>query len=102
MIYETGIIGAILISLIALSFLVRGYAALQRLTDVDDKLLAAALFSILFTLVANFFFQPVLLVLPGSVLFWLFGAVLLRVYVPFRPGYERGMRLQQNEQRGTL
>ena len=102
MIYETGIIGAILISLIALSFLVRGYAALQRLTDVDDKLLAAALFSILFTLVANFFFQPVLLVLPGSVLFWLFGAVLLRVYVPFRPDYERGMQLQQNEQRGTL
>ena len=82
MIYEVGIIGAILIFLIALSFLVRGYAALRHLTDVDDKLLAAALFSILFTLVSNFFFLPVLAVLPGSVLFWLFGAVLLRVYVP--------------------
>ena len=82
MIFETGIIGAILISLIALCFLVRGYAALRHLADIDDKLMAAALFSVLFTLVANFFFVPVLVVLPGSVLFWLFGAVLLRVYVP--------------------
>lgn len=80
MIYETGIIGAVLIFLIALSFLVRGYGALRRLTSGDDKLLAAGLFSILFTLAANFFFLPVLAVLPGSVLFWLFGAVLLRVF----------------------
>ena len=80
MVFETGIIGALLISLIALSFLVRGYAALRRLPDVDDKLLAAGLFSVLFTLTTDFFVIPVLVVLPGSVLFWLFGAVLLRVF----------------------
>ena len=80
MIFETGIIGAVLIFAIALSFLVRGYVAVRRLSAADDRLQAAALFSILVTLVANFFFGPVLAVLPGSILFWLLAAVLLRVY----------------------
>lgn len=81
-IFEMGIIGAVLISCVALSLLRRGYAALRRLTDADDKVMAAALFSVLFTLVANFFVLPVLVGPPGSVLFWLLGAALLRVYVP--------------------
>jgi len=82
MIFETGIIGAVLISLIAISFLVRGGFAILNLEDTDDKLLAGGMFSILFILFANFFVVSVLVIPPGSVLFWLLGGVLLRVYVP--------------------
>ena len=80
MILETGIPGALLISGIAISFIVRGLQILRRLQENDDKLLAAALFSILFIIFINFFYVSVLVQPPGSILFWLFGAALLRVY----------------------
>ena len=80
--YETGIIGGILITGLALSFLVRGYLALGRLSDPDAKFLATAIVAVLAIIFANFFVTPILLGPPGSVLFWLLGGILLRVFAP--------------------
>lgn len=79
-IFETGLIGAVLILSIALSFIRRGYLAMARLHDPDDKFLAAALLAVLAVVLANFFLSPILLGPPGSVLFWLLSGVLLRVF----------------------
>lgn len=80
MILETGIIGALLIALVSLSFIVRGGMIMKNVQDTDDKLVVSALFSIMFVLFLNFFVASVLVQPPGSVLFWLLGATLLRVY----------------------
>lgn len=77
---ETGLIGAALVTAIALVFLRLGYNVLRRLREQDDKLLASVLLSVLITLVMNFAVASVLLGPPGSVLYWLFAAVLLRVF----------------------
>ena len=80
-IFETGLIGAILILSIILSFIRRGYLAMTCLHDPDDKFLAAAILAVLAVVLANFFLSPILLGPPGSVLFWLLSGVLLRVFV---------------------
>lgn len=80
MMYETGIIGGILIACITLTFIVRGYLATLRLRDPDDKFLATAILAVLAIIFGNFFVSPILLGPPGSVLFWLLSGVLLRVY----------------------
>lgn len=82
MTFETGIIGAVLVSVIAASFLWLGYRALQALREPDDRLLASALLSVLLTLVLNFVVVSILLGPPGSILYWLCAAVLLRVFLP--------------------
>lgn len=84
-IFETGILGGILITCIAVSFVLNGCRATARLSDPDDKFLAAALVAVLAVVLANFFFSPILLGPPGSVLFWLLGGVLLRVFMPPSP-----------------
>lgn len=81
-IYETGIIGGLLITGIALSFLGCGHALLRRVAGPDDRLLATGMIAVLVLLFANFFVTPVLLGPPGSVLFWLGGGVLLRAFAP--------------------
>lgn len=81
MMFETGIIGGVLITCIAVSFLLRGYLALARLRAPDDSFLAAALLGVLAVMFAQFFAAPVLMGPPGSVMFWLLGGVLLRVFV---------------------
>jgi hypothetical protein len=80
--YETGIIGGLLITALALSFIWRCYTALGRLTDPDDKLLLTAITALLVIIFANFFVTPILLGPPGSVLFWLLGGAALRVFAP--------------------
>lgn len=80
--YETGIIGGLLITAITLFFIERGVSALRRLADPDSRLLAAAITAILVLVFANFFVTPVLLGPPGSVLFWLLSGVSLRVFAP--------------------
>ena len=80
MIFETGIIGALLISGIALFFVRRGYQSAQRTRDTDDRLMAMVMVSALTLMFLTFFIGPTLLASPYSVLFWLFGAILLRVY----------------------
>ena len=80
--YETGILGGLLISGIALLFLARSYTSLGRLTDPDDKLLLAAITAVFIIIFANFFVTPILLGPPGSVLFWLLGGISLRVFAP--------------------
>jgi len=80
--YETGIIGGLLITALALSFIGRCYAYLGRLADPDSKLLATAITAIFVIIFANFFVTPVLLGPPGSVLFWLLGGAALRVFAP--------------------
>ena len=79
--YETGIIGGVLIVSLILSFIGRGFLALRRLADADDKLLATAIIALLVIFFANFFVTPILLGPPGSVLFWLLSGTLLRVFV---------------------
>ena len=80
--YETGIIGGLLITALALSFIGRCFGHLGRLTDPDSKLLLTAITALFVVIFANFFVTPVLLGPPGSVLFWLLGGVALRVFAP--------------------
>jgi len=92
MIIETGIIGAILMVCIALSFIRRGYFAVSRLSDPDDKFLAVAILAILVVVFLNFFFSPVLLGPPGSVLFWLLSGVMLRVFTSPGPALAQAIK----------
>ncbi len=80
--YETGILGGLLIVGIALSLIVHGYSVLRRVADPDDRFLATAILALLVIIFANFFVTPILLGPPGSVLFWLLGGVLLRAFLP--------------------
>ncbi len=78
--YETGIIGGLLIVTIAVSLIGRGCVALRRLTEPGEQFLAAGAVAVLMIIFANFFVTPILLGPPGSVLFWLLGGALLRVF----------------------
>lgn len=77
MMAETGIEGALLIAAIAVMFLWRGFLVVRYLSG-DEASLAACILSILAVIAANFFTTPILFGPPGSVLFWLLGAVLMR------------------------
>ena len=79
-IFEMGILGALLISAIAAAFLWRGWKALSRLKDPDDKVLAAGLLTVLIIVFQGCFSGPALTTLPGFIFFWLFGGILLRVF----------------------
>lgn len=80
MILETGIIGAALITCITVSLLLRGGYLLTRLRDPDARFLAASILAMLIVMFGEFFSAPVLIGPPGSVMFWLFAGVLLRVF----------------------
>lgn len=80
MIAETGLLGALLIASIALVILWRGYQAVRSSREANDKLMSSVLLSILAVMFATFFVGPTLLGLPGNVVFWLFAAILLRVW----------------------
>ncbi len=82
--YETGIIGGLLITALTLFFIERGISALRRLADPDSRLLATAIITTLVLVFANFFVSPILLGPPGSVLFWLLSGAALRVFAPKR------------------
>jgi len=80
MILETGIIGALLITLVAISFLLRGWKGLKRIYHAEDKILASCLLAVIAVIFIDFFYAPVLVAPPGSVLFWMLGPILLRCY----------------------
>ena len=80
--YETGIIGGLLISMIALFFIFRNIISIGKIANPDDKLLTVAITSIYIVIFANFFVTPILLGPPGSVLFWLLGGASLRTFTP--------------------
>ena len=80
--FETGLPGGILICVIAVGFILRGWSALKRLRDPTDRFLLTAIVGILVVTFANFFLSPVLIAPPGSVLFWLLGGLSLRVFAP--------------------
>ncbi len=80
--YETGIIGGLLIAGLALSFIGRSFLALRCLTEPGEQLLASASVAVLVIIFANFFVTPILLAPPGSVLFWLLGGAVLRAFAP--------------------
>ena len=82
MMYETGIMGGLLVVAIALTFILRGLLAMQSLKNQDDKLMAAAVIALLAVVFINFFLTPILIAPPGSVLFWLLGGAALRVFAP--------------------
>lgn len=92
MIFETGVIGALLITAVAVGFLRRAYQTLQGLSDPDDKLLVSGLLAVLIVIFLLFFTVPVLYGPPGSVFFWLFAAMLLRVYGSPAASLEGGRR----------
>ena len=93
--YETGIIGGLLISAITLFFIERSVSALRSLRDPDARLLATAIVTLLVLVFANFFVTPILLGPPGSVLFWLLsGDFALRVFAP--KATEREGRMSRN------
>ena len=87
MIFETGVLGAALITSVLIVFAVQGYRAMIRLQEPDDRLLLASLLSVFAVIFANFFAYPVLLAPPGSVLFWLLGGAMLRVFAA--PAFRR-------------
>ena len=78
MIFETGLLGALLIGGMTIAVLRRGLQTLRRLANPDSQVLAAALLATLVLIFGEFFSAPVLLAPPGSVVFWLFSALLLR------------------------
>jgi hypothetical protein len=78
MIFETGLPGAILIFTIAISFIYQGIRKLLTQKDETDRLLTAGFVSICIVIFVNFFFTPILLVVPGGPLFWICGGVILR------------------------
>lgn len=80
MVFETGLIGAFLITFVAIYFAVVGFRVLQRLKTNDDRCIAASLLASYCVLVCCFPFLPVLMGPPGSILFWLYPSVLLGVY----------------------
>lgn len=80
MYFETGLLGMLLIIGITVLLGVKGYETLQRVRDPDDRLLASALLSTLAVLIACCLAQPALVALPGFVVFWMYGAILFRVY----------------------
>ena len=80
--YETGILGGLLITAIMLLFLGHGFQALQRTTDPNQRLMLTAILALFLIIFANFFVTPILLGPPGSVLFWLLGGAVLRVFAP--------------------
>ena len=82
--YETGIVGGLLITAITLFFIGRSISAFSVLTDLDHRLLATAITTILVLIFANFFVTPVLLGPPGSVLFWLLSGISLRAFAQKR------------------
>ncbi len=80
--YETGIMGGLLITALALSFIGRCLGYLGRQTNSDDKLLLTAITALFVITFANFFVTPILLGPPGSILFWLLGGAALRAFAP--------------------
>jgi hypothetical protein len=80
MVYETGLIGAFLITAVAINFAILGFRVLRQLKANDDRCLAASLLASYCVLVCCFPVLPVLMGPPGSILFWLYPAVLLGVY----------------------
>lgn len=80
LILETGLPGAFLIAFAAATFLRHGIRALMRTTDPNDRILASAVLALQVTIVVNFFFGPILVQPPGSVLYWAFAAMLIRAF----------------------
>lgn len=79
-IFETGILGGILITAVTVGFILRGYFIMSKLQAPDERFLAVGIIAFLVVILANFFLTPVLLGPPNSVLFWLLSGVVLRAF----------------------
>lgn len=79
-IFETGLLGGILITAVAVFFTLRGYSLMSGLQAPDEKFLAVAIVAFLAVILGNFFVSPILLGPPNSVLFWLLSGALLRAF----------------------
>lgn len=78
---ETGIPGTVMICLIALAFLWKGWQSYRSIEDDDLKWAAAASLGVLTSIVFVFFGGPALVQAPLNLFFWFLGGVLLKMPV---------------------
>ena len=81
MIAETGIPGTIVITLIALIILFRGFKIYLSTRDDDLKWVAISCWAVLFSIFFVFFGGPALVTPPLNLFFWFLGGVLLKIPV---------------------
>ena len=79
MIAETGIPGTIVITLIAVIFLVRGLKIYLSTRDDDLKWVAIACWAVLSSIFFVFFGGPALVTPPLNLFFWFLGGILLKI-----------------------
>ena len=80
LIFETGIIGAVLLVGTTIMIVFRAFRVFARLRDEDDRIAASSIFSVLLVVVGSLPFICVLGAPPGSILFWLLAGTMLSVY----------------------
>lgn len=81
MISETGIPGTLLITLITVLLLVKGFKAFKTLQDDGLRWYAAGILGVLFSIFVVFFGGPALVTTPLNLFFWFMGGVLLKLPV---------------------
>ena len=81
MISETGIPGALLITLITVLLLLKGFKAFKAIQDEGLRWYAAGIMGVLFSIFVVFFGGPALVTAPLNLFFWFLGGVLLKLPV---------------------
>ena len=79
MISETGIPGTVVITLIALLFLIRGLKIYLSVQDDDLKWTAVACWGVLLSIFVVFFGGPALVTPPLNLFFWFLGGALMKI-----------------------
>ena len=81
MISEAGIPGALLITLITVLLLLKGFKAFKAIQDEGLRWYAAGIMGVLFSIFVVFFGGPALVTAPLNLFFWFLGGVLLKLPV---------------------
>jgi hypothetical protein len=79
MLAETGILGTLIITLITLALLWKGYRAYRLIQDNNLKWFAAGALGLLFSIFVVFFGGPALVTAPLNMYFWFMGGILLKL-----------------------
>ncbi len=79
MVYETGLIGALVILWISLAILFNGYRIYNQLQDQDLKWTAVGIMAALFAMLLTWLAGPTLISNPASFYFWFLSGMLLKL-----------------------
>ena len=102
MISETGIPGTLLITLITILFLLKGFKAFKTIQDDGLKWYAAGIMGVLFSIFVVFFGGPALVTAPLNLFYWFLGGVLLKLPVLDQALREHTQSLQSASSDRTL